>query len=253
MLLTCLPDEDMAAAATARIIATQLQARPSLVLGLATGRTMEAVYRHLVCLHREQGLDFSQCRTFNLDEYLGLGPEHPGSYRHYMHQHLFRHVNLGAGNCQLPDGTAADPVGECHAYEGRIRDAGGIDLQLLGLGLTGHIGFNEPPADFNSRTHVTVLDPVTRAQNADGFEGGLPEVPTRAITMGIGTILEARECLLLATGAGKAAILRKVLDGAVTTQVPGSILRRHPRCRVLADQEAAGWPRLARCPGEERG
>jgi glucosamine-6-phosphate deaminase len=232
------PTEAEAAATAAGILAQNLRSKPDLVLGLATGRTMEGVYHHLVRFHREEGLDFTHCRTFNLDEYLGIPADHPGSYHHYMHDYLFNHVNLQAQNIHLPNGMTLDSPEECRAYERKIQEAGGLDLQLLGLGLTGHIGFNEPPAQFCSRTHECLLDERTRLQNAPYFVEGLAGVPTRAITMGIATILEARRCLLLVTGANKADILECALKGAVSTQVPGSILQTHPCCTLVADQAA---------------
>jgi glucosamine-6-phosphate deaminase len=232
------PREAQAAVLAAEIIARELVLNPRLVLGLATGRTMELVYVHLVRLHREQGLDFSRCRTFNLDEYVGLLPSHPGSYHHYMAERLFRPVNLLADQVALPDGMAPDLPAECRRYEALIRQAGGIDLLLLGLGQTGHIGFNEPPAAFDSRTHEARLLPLTRKQNADRFGGRARAVPATALTMGIGTILEARRCLLLVTGARKAAMLAQVLDGPETPLVPGSALQRHPDCQVVVDEAA---------------
>jgi glucosamine-6-phosphate deaminase len=234
------PRETQAAVLAAEIIARELVLNPRLVLGLATGRTMEQVYAHLVCLHREKGLDFSHCRTFNLDEYAGLPPSHPGSYHHYMAERLFRPVNLQRQQVALPDGMAQDLPAECRRYEALIEQAGGIDLLLLGLGQTGHIGFNEPPAAFDSRTHEARLLPLTRNQNADRFGGNVRAVPASALTMGIGTILEARRCLLLVTGATKAPILAKVLDGPVTPRVPGSALQRHPDCQVVVDEAAMG-------------
>jgi glucosamine-6-phosphate deaminase len=221
---------------TATIIAQALRAEPDLVLGLATGRTMDGVYAQLVRWHQEIGLDFSRCRTFNLDEYIGLPPSHSGAFHRYMRDHLFQHVNLQPEHCQVPDGLAPDGALECQRYEDRIQAAGGIDLQLLGLGLTGHIGFNEPGSAFDSRTHEVRLAELTRQQNAEQFGGLASAVPLRAITMGLGTILEARRCLLLVTGADKAPILGQVLAGPVTPAVPGSVLRRHPHCTVIVDQ-----------------
>jgi len=240
MEIAILETAERAAARAAEHIARALRAKPDLVLGLATGRTMEAVYRRLATLHRDTGLDFSRCRTFNLDEYLGLAPAHPGSYHRYMAEHLFRHVNLRPENCRLPDGTAPDPEAECRDFEARIRAAGGLDLQLLGLGVTGHIGFNEPPAPFDAPTRVVELDERTRAQNAGVFPGGLEAVPRRALTMGVGTILSARSCLLLVTGASKAAILQEVLHGPASPAVPATALQVHPDCLVIADR-AAAW------------
>ena len=232
------PREAQAAILTAELIARELVLNPRLVLGLATGRTMELVYAHLVRLHREKGLDFSGCRTFNLDEYVGLPPSHPGSYHHYMAERLFRPVNLLPEQVALPDGMVGDLTEECQRYEALIEQAGGIDLLLLGLGRTGHIGFNEPPAAFDARTHEARLLPLTRKQNADRFGGNPRAVPPTALTMGIGTILEARRCLLLVTGAKKAAILAQVLEGPVTPLVPGSALQRHPDCQVVVDEAA---------------
>lgn len=231
--------EDEAASLTAGILARELRARPDLVLGLATGRTMDHVYEHLVRLHREEGLDFSRCRTFNLDEYAGLPPDHPGSYRRYMEEHLFRHVNIRAGHIHAPDGMAPDLALECQRYEALIQVSGGVDLQLLGLGWTGHIGFNEPPAAFDSRTHVARLADLTREQNAAFFGGNASAVPAQAITLGLGTILEARRCLLLVTGAAKASILVRVVEGPVTPLVPGSVLQGHPDCQVVVDAAAS--------------
>lgn len=236
--------EDEAASLTAWIIAQEFRVRPGLVLGLATGRTMDQVYAHLVRLHREDGLDFSRCLAFNLDEYAGLDPDHPGSYRRYMEERLFRHVNIPAQLIHVPDGMAPDLALECQRYETLIRASGGMDLQLLGLGLTGHIGFNEPPAAFDSRTHVARLMDLTREQNAASFGGEASAVPARAITMGLGTIMEARRCLLLVTGAGKASILAQVVEGPVTPLVPGSVLQRHPDCRVIVDAEASAELRI---------
>ena len=233
------PDPQQAALLAARIIEKELRAKPDLVLGLATGRTMERVYACLVERHRAHGLDFSRCRTFNLDEYIGIPAEHPGSYRTYMDQHLFRHVNLAPDSTRLPHGMAADLGAECRQYEARIREAGGIDLQLLGLGGDGHIGFNEPLSALLSRTREKALTPATRLQNAPMFGGDPGRVPPRAITMGVGTILDSRRCLLLATGPEKAAILARAVEGPITSMVTASALQLHPRCQVVADTAAA--------------
>jgi glucosamine-6-phosphate deaminase len=224
---------------TAGIMAQALRAKPDLVLGLATGRTMKRVYAHLVRLHQQDGLDFSRCRTFNLDEYIGLPSGHPGSYRRYMEEHLFRHINLQAEHAHVPDGMTSDVMEECQRYEALIQEAGGIDLQLLGLGVTGHIGFNEPGSPLDSRTHEVQLTELTRHENAGPFGGNASAVPAKAITLGLGTIMEARRCLLLVTGAAKAAILARVLEGPVTPMTPGSVLQRHPDCKVVVDAAAA--------------
>ena len=224
---------------TARIVAREIRSRPDTVLGLATGRTMENVYRWLTIFHRREGLDFSRCRTFNLDEYIGLPPNSASSYRHYMDDHLFREVNIRRDHIGIPDGNAADLAAECRRYEAKIQEAGGIDLQLLGLGVDGHIGFNEPLSALLSRTREKALTPATLAQNAAMFGGDPDKVPRRAITMGVGTILDARRCLLLVTGACKASILAQAVEGPVTSMVTASALQLHPRCQVIVDEEAA--------------
>lgn len=237
-LVVCPQAEDVALLA-ARRIAERLRATPSLVLGLATGRSMEPIYAELVRMHRQEGLCFAQCRSFNLDEYAGLGPDHPNAYRRYMNDHLFAQVDIAMANTQLPDGLAPDMAAEGQRYEALIREAGGIDLQLLGIGENGHVGFNEPMSAVDSRTRGIGLTPETRHQNAGMFGGDLGRMPTRAITMGIATILEARELLLVATGAAKAAALAEAIDGPVSLRHPGSALRGHPRFGVIADTDAA--------------
>ncbi len=233
------PTREAAAALAARIIAKALRANPHLVLGLATGATMERVYRQLVRMHTEEKLDFSLCRTFNLDEYVGLFPSDPNSYRYYMNHHLFRHVNIDPRNTHLPNGLAADLDAECREYEATIARCGGIDLQLLGIGKAGHIGFNEPLSALHSRTRVKALTPTTIKQNAPFF-GGEEHMPRRAITMGVGTIIEARRCLLLATGDSKAQVLARAVEGPITSMVSASALQLHRRCTVIVDEEAAG-------------
>ena len=232
------PTEAAAAELVARIIAKELRSNPHLVLGLATGRTMESVYRVLVRLHRKEGLDFSLCSTFNLDEYVGLAPTDPGSYRHYMNEHLFRHVNIDPRNTHLPNGQAADLDAECRSYEAAMGRFGGIDLQLLGIGRAGHIGFNEPLSALRSRTRVKSLAPLTLKQNAEFF-GGETQVPRRAITMGVGTILECRRGLLLASGAEKAEIIAKAVEGPITSMISATALQLHARCTVVVDEPAA--------------
>lgn len=223
----------------AGIICHRLRENPHAVLGLATGRTMEAVYARLVQLHQSDGLDFSRCRTFNLDEYVSLPGSHHNSYRYYMNQHLFGRVNIDLKNTHLPDGMAEDLPAECNDYEETIDRSGGIDLQLLGIGNNGHLGFNEPISGFNSRTRVQVLSPATRKQNAPLFSA--PEtMPHCAVTMGIKTILECRECLLLATGKDKAAIISQALEGPITSMIPATALQLHSDCLIVLDEAAAG-------------
>ena len=224
---------------TSRLIAARMRAKPDFVLGLATGRTMERVYDRLVAKHKKEGLDFSKCRTFNLDEYIGVPPEDEHSYRFYMNHHLFSRVNIDLANTHVPDGMAGDLRAAAAHYEQLIHEAGGIDVQLLGIGEAGHIGFNEPLSALMSRTRDKALMPLTRQQNAEMFAGDPDKVPKRAVTMGVGTILDARELLLLATGRAKASILAKAVEGPITAMISASALQLHPNCKVIVDEEAA--------------
>lgn len=223
---------------TAALVADYLRAHPRAVLGCATGRTFEPVYAMLAAMHAEGGLNFRGVTTFNLDEYVGLDQADRRSFRAYMVEHLFSKVDIAAENAHLPDASAPDLAAECRAYEQAIQDAGGIGLQLLGIGLTGHIGFNEPGSALQSRTRTKALSELTRRQNAESF-GGVENVPLRAITMGIGTILDARTCLLLATGEAKAQVVADALEGPVSASVPASALQFHPDCAVVLDEAAA--------------
>jgi len=224
----------------ARMIAELVRRKPACVLGLATGSTPLTAYAELVRMHREEGLDFSHVVTFNLDEYVGLGPSHPQSYRSFMQRHLFDHLNINPSKTHVPDGRALDFDAHCRQYEQRIRDAGGIDLQLLGIGSDGHIAFNEPGSSLGSRTRLKTLTSKTIQDNARFF-GSEDQVPRLAVTMGVGTILESRRCLLLAIGAPKAAAIRSTIEGPVTAQVTASALQLHRDVVVIADEEAAGW------------
>ena len=232
-------DADKAAELTSRLIEARLRAKPNLVLGLATGRTMERVYDKLVAKHQSEGLDFSQCRTFNLDEYIGVPAEDEHSYRYYMNHHLFSRVNIELANTNVPNGMASDLRAEAEHYEQLIREAGGIDLQLLGIGEAGHIGFNEPLSALMSRTRDKGLTPLTLQQNAGMFGGDAGKVPKRALTMGVGTILDARELLLLATGAAKASILARAVEGPITAMISASAIQLHRNCKVIIDEDAA--------------
>lgn len=238
MELIIRPDKEAAALLVARIVASEVRTNPLAVLGLATGSTMESVYRHLVRLHRETQLDFARVRTFNLDEYVGLEPTDPHSYRHFMNEHLFTRVNINLTQTHLPDGRAADLAAECRHYEKLITEAGGIDLQLLGIGKSGHIGFNEPLSALKSRTREKALTPTTIKQNAPFF-GGADKMPRRAITLGVGTILDARRCILLATGEAKADIIAQAVEGPITSMVTASALQLHPKATVIVDEAAA--------------
>jgi glucosamine-6-phosphate deaminase len=213
--------------------------RPT-VLGLPTGSTPVGLYRELVRLHREANLDFSRCITFNLDEYFPMQPDDPQSYRRWMKETFFDHVNLQPQNIHVPDGTIAleDAEEYCQRYEQKIRRAGGIDLQVLGIGRTGHIGFNEPGSTRHSRTRMVTLDPVTRRDAASSFFGE-ENVPHQAITMGVGTILDARKIVLMAFGEHKAPVVMRAVEGAVTESVAASFLQQHPDATFLLDQAGA--------------
>lgn len=223
----------------ALFIAKQIRQKPNLVLGLATGRTMERIYAILVQMHHNDGLDFSKCHTFNLDEYIGLPTEDHNSYRSYMNHHLFKQVNIDINNTHVPNGMAADVTHEGKRYEEAIKKVGGIDLQLLGIGETGHIGFNEPLSSLMSRTRDKSLTPKTRQQNAEMFDGDPNKVPSRAMTMGVGTILEARSILMVALGSSKAAIVAKAVEGPITSMISASALQLHSSCKILLDEDAA--------------
>ncbi len=232
------PDAEAAARLVAHLIARALRRKPDLVLGLATGRTMERVYDLLAEFHQRDGLDFSQCTTFNLDEYVGLPPDHPGSYHFYMRRHLFDRVNINPARTHLPNGMAADPDEEGKRYEALIQAAGGIDLQLLGLGRSGHIGFNEPLSALRSRTRVKCLTETTIRENRTQFPNP-DEMPRRAITMGVGTILECRRLIMLVTGAAKAEVLARAVEGPITAMISASAIQLHPACTVIVDEAAA--------------
>lgn len=224
---------------TARLVADRVKSKPDLVLGCATGRTMEGIYGELVALAAAESIDFSHVHTFNLDEYIGLPQDDERSYRHYMERLFFSHVNLRPGNTHVPNGMAADPEAEAIAFEATIRAVGGIDLQLLGLGNNGHIGFNEPLSGFQSRTRVQPLASHTRQQNAGNFGGDPNAVPATALTMGVGTILDAREALLVVTGPHKAEILARTVEGPIAGVVTATALQLHANCRVIVDEAAA--------------
>lgn len=234
------PDARTASASAAGRMADVVRQKPCAVLGLATGSTPLTLYHHLVAMHRTGGLDFSGVTTFNLDEYVGLAPEHPASYRYFMEENLFSLVNIDRSRTHIPRGDCpGDGVpAACEAYEREIREAGGIDIQLLGIGGDGHIGFNEPSSSLASRTRIKTLTEHTRQANARFFSS-MDEVPRHVVTMGIGTILEAREILLLAFGEGKADAVARMVEGPVTANVPASILQMHPVVKVVIDEAAA--------------
>ncbi len=230
------PSAEAGARIGARIVEDLVRKKPEAVLGLATGGTPLGLYRELIRMRRELGLDFSRVTTFNLDEYVGLPPAHPASYRRFMRENFFDHVNIP--QTHVPDGMAKDIPAYCEYYEKAIRDAGGIDLQLLGVGHDGHIGFNEPGSSLASRTRIKTLTEETVAANRRFFASEA-EVPRHVITMGVGTIMDSRTCLLLAFGEAKARAVAAMAEGPITAMCPASILQMHPRTIVILDEAAS--------------
>ncbi len=232
------PDAEAVGRRAALFIAELVRRKPDCVLGLATGGSPQGAYRELIRQHREGGLDFSRVTTFNLDEYVGLEPTHPQSYRFFMQRNLFDHINIPAANTHVPDGRALDFEHSCRVYEELIRSSGGIDLQLLGIGTDGHIAFNEPGSSLGSRTRLKTLARETIRDNARFF-GSEDKVPRLAVTMGVGTILEARRCLLVAYGENKADAIARTIEGPVTAVVTASALQLHQDVIVVVDEAAA--------------
>ncbi|MTI71243.1 MAG: glucosamine-6-phosphate deaminase [Firmicutes bacterium] len=222
----------------ATIVASQMRIKPDSVLGLATGSTPEGMYKELVKMHKKEDLDFSEIKTFNLDEYYGLPKDNRESYYFYMMNNLFNHINIKKGNINIPNGMEEDIKAECIRYEEEIEKAGGIDLQVLGIGRNGHIGFNEPNLKFEALTHLVKLDEDTITANSRFFDS-LDEVPTKAISMGIKTIMHSRKILLLANGKEKALAIKKALEGPIKPEVPASILQLHIDVTVIIDKEAS--------------
>jgi glucosamine-6-phosphate deaminase len=232
------PDRAAASRCAAEFVARILRRKPRCVLGLATGSTPQGLYGELIRMHHEEDLDFSQVVTFNLDEYVGLGHDHPQSYRYFMQQTLFDEINILPQNTHVPDGLADDYDVYCEQYEQQIRDVGGVDLQILGIGTDGHIAFNEPGSSLGSRTRLKSLAGETIRDNARFF-GSQERVPRLAITVGVGTILESRRCLLMAFGRSKAKAIRDTIEGPVTAQVTASSLQLHREVVVVLDEAAA--------------
>ncbi|WP_133581866.1 glucosamine-6-phosphate deaminase [Aureibacillus halotolerans] len=239
--------KDGLAKEAANYIVEHLKKRDASVLGLATGSTPVGTYKELIAMHKEGKVSFANVHTFNLDEYVGLKNTDTNSYHYYMKELFFSHIDVPEDQFHLPKGTAEDIEAECHTYEKLIRQTGGIDLQLLGIGTNGHIGFNEPGTSFQSRTHVVTLDESTREANARFFDA-IEDVPTHAITMGIESILEAKDILLLVAGKEKGEALSELLYGDVREDIPATALRKHPSVTVIVDTEAY---QAAKIPGEE--
>lgn len=238
------PDAAQASLTAARIVAKTVREKPHAVLGFATGRTPLKLYEQLASMYLEGGLDFSGVTSFNLDEYVGIEPTHPASFHSYMWHNLFSRINIPKERIHIIDGMTPDIPAYCRHYEAAIKTAGGIDIQILGIGKNGHIGFNEPSSSLSSRTRIKTLTEATRLDLAEEF-GGLDRVPHHVITMGLGTIMESRLCILLAFGASKAAAVARAVEGPVTAMMPASVLQMHPRAVFVLDREAAGELELA--------
>lgn len=222
----------------ARIVAAQIRLKPESVIGFATGSTPTGMYKELVRMYKEEELDFSKIVSFNLDEYYPIDPGSDQSYYFYMMNNLFNHINIDKSNINIPCGKAGDVEVECKQYEEKIRSAGGIDLQVLGIGPNGHIGFNEPDLKFEAETHIIDLDKKTIEANSRFFNG-IDEVPKRAITMGIKTIMHAKKLILLANGSGKAKVLKEAVLGSIVPNLPASILQLHQDVTIICDKEAS--------------
>ncbi|NYT57349.1 glucosamine-6-phosphate deaminase [Alcaligenaceae bacterium] len=237
-MLKILPDPSSIAEYVSAILVAKIQAKPDVVLGLATGGTMEPIYAQFVAEARQSKLNVSRLTSFNLDEYVGLSADHPKSYSAYMQEHLFRFLEFDASRLHLPDGLAHDLAAHCKIYANKLLACGGIDLQLLGVGGNGHIGFNEPGTAFDCPCHVVELAEQTRIDNSRFFAKG-KTVPVSAITMGMAEIMQAREILLVATGESKAQIVADWYQQDVTEAIPFTVLKRHPRARIILDEAAA--------------
>ena len=238
MLVEVYEDYEAVSRRAAEVVTNQIRRKPDSVIGFATGGTPLGLYKILIENHREFGLDFSKVTTFNLDEYVGLRPEHPQSYHYFMWENLFKHINVNPSQVYIPHGMADDVEYFCEWYEEQIEEAGGIDLQILGIGTNGHLAFNEPGSSLGSRTRIKTLTKKTVRDNARFFDDP-EEVPRLAITMGIGTILDARTLVLLASGESKADAIRLALEGPVTGMCPATVVQMHRVAHVFLDEAAA--------------
>jgi len=236
---------EAASRALAGFLADAITRRPAIVIGLPTGRTPVRMYDALVALHRAGRADFGRVTIFNVDEFAGLPAAHPGTYAAFMQRHLFDHVNVSSDRIHMPRSGARDPAREARRYERAIVAAGGIDIMVLGIGDNGHIGFNEPAPALAADTHLARLRPATRRANAAAFGDDWRKVPRLGISMGVGTLLRARHIVLIATGASKSRIVRRALEGPVTTRVPASLLQVHPDAIAVLDRAAAQRLRVA--------
>jgi glucosamine-6-phosphate deaminase len=219
-------------------IASQIKLKPDSVIGFATGSTPLGLYKELIRMHQDEGLDFSKIISFNLDEYVGLPPSHPESYHYFMWENLFKHININPSNVHIPMGMAENIEAFCDWYEDKIKSYGGIDIQILGIGANGHIAFNEPGSSLGSRTRIKTLGEKTRLDNSRFFNN-IDEVPKYAITMGVGTIMESKKLLLLANGINKADAIKATVEGPIMAKYPATIVQLHRYATVIIDKDAA--------------
>jgi len=242
-VVICSSYEDMSRLA-AKAVADVVRRKPNAVIGLATGSSPLGLYAELIRMHKEEGMDFSRVKTFNLDEYVGLAGDHEQSYRRFMNKNLFEGINIDIANTHVPDGLARDYARFCREYEEKIKAAGGVDVQVLGIGTDGHVGFNEPGDSLASRTHTVTLNEQTIKDNARFFEKE-SDVPLFACTMGVGTVLEARKCVLVANGKKKAKAVAAMIEGPISSMCTASALQMHNDTSVFLDEDAARDLKLA--------
>lgn len=238
MKILSFKDYDELSNEACNIILNQVNLKPNSILGLATGSTPLGMYKHLIKAYKNNLVDFSKVKTFNLDEYLNLNKENNQSYYYFMMHNLFNHINIDINNINIPNGNAKDMLKECEEYENKINNSAGVDIQVLGIGVNGHIGFNEPSNFFEPKTHIVTLDEKTIESNSRFFSSK-EEVPTKAITMGIKTIMKAKKIILLANGENKADAIFKTVNGKIDPKVPASILQLHNDVTILLDKESA--------------
>jgi len=237
MLVIIKKNYDKLSQEAAKVVADRLKKKPNLVLGLATGSTPLGLYKELIRMHKYEGLDFSKVTTFNLDEYIGIPPSHDQSYHYFMQKNFFDSINIDPRYIHVPQGMAKDVTLFCEWYEERILSFGGIDVQILGIGANGHIAFNEPGSSLGSRTRIKTLTPTTREDNKRFFKKD-EDVPKYAITMGVGTIMDAKELLLVASGNSKSGAIKLAVEGPLTAMCPASIIQMHKEAFVIVDKEA---------------
>ena len=245
MRIAILPDNEAIGKVGAELIAQLYQRKPDAILGLATGSSPLPIYREVIKLHQAGKVSFAQAQAFTLDEYVGIDADHPQRYRNFIRAEFTDQVDFDDAKVNSPEGNATDLEAACESYDAAIKAAGGVDLQILGIGSDGHIAFNEPGGSLASRTHVGVLTEQTRTDNARFFDNDIEKVPTHCVTQGLGTIMEARSLVLVAQGANKAEAVRQMVEGAISAHWPATIMQMHPDAWILLDEDAAAGLKLA--------